>query len=205
MAPGMLKSPMLQAHARLIPLLLAFALTSCGLASRAQMTDIAGVMPRLSFHMTRANDGASVSNDDYRGKIVVLYFGYTHCPDECPTTLANLATALQRMGAQASEVRILFVTVDPQRDTNSILKSYVQAFAPEIDGLRGSDDAVAALARRYRVIYAVTPDSPGHPYSVTHSASVFFFDSTGRARFVTMSTDNTAEIAGHIGALVAGR
>jgi protein SCO1/2 len=196
---------MFQKLAGLIPLLLVFALSSCGLPSQAPVTDIAGVMPALSFHLTRANDGAAVSANDYRGKAVILYFGYTHCPDECPTTLANLATVLQRLGKRADQVRILFVSVDPARDSPPILKSYVQAFAPQIDGLRGTDDAVASLARRYRVIYAVTPERPGHPYAVTHSASVFFFDASGRARYVTMSTDNSAQIAKTVAALIAGR
>jgi protein SCO1/2 len=184
--------------AALPALLLALAAASCGLPSQAKMTDITGVMPDLSFHMTRANDGAPVNADAYRGKAVILYFGYTHCPDECPTTLANLATVLKRLGPAANNVRVLFVSVDPARDTAPILKSYVEAFAPQIDGLRGSDDTVAALARRYRVIYSVTPDSPGHPYTVMHSASVFFFDRSGRARFVTMSTDDAAAIAGQL-------
>jgi protein SCO1/2 len=188
---------------RIITGFLAMSLGSCGLSSQVHMTDITGVMPALAFRLTRANDDAAVSADNYRGKVVILYFGYTHCPDECPTTLANLAAALQRMGPQATRVRVLFVSVDPARDTLPILKSYVQAFAPEIDGLRGSDDAVAALARRYRVIYSVTQTSPGHPYTVMHSASVFFFDRSGRARFVTMSTDHTADIAARLEKLLS--
>lgn len=176
-------------------LFLALAVTSCGRPTEAQGTDITGVMPPLAFHMARANDGAEVTAASYRGKAVVLYFGYTHCPDECPTTLANMTTVLQRLGKRAGNVRVLFVSVDPTRDSLPILKSYAQAFAPEIHGLRGSDDEVAALARRYRVIYSVTPASPSHPYEVTHSASVFFFDRAGRARFVTMSTGNSNEIA----------
>jgi len=186
---------MLLKFERFASILLAISLASCGLPSQAQITDITGVMPALAFHLTRANDNAAVSPDSYRGKVVILYFGYTHCPDECPTTLANLASMLKRLGPQANGTRVLFVSVDPARDTSPILKSYVQAFAPQIDGLRGSDDAVAALARRYRVIYSVTPDSAGQPYTVIHSASVFVFDRNGRALYVTMSTDHTEEIA----------
>ncbi len=187
-----------------LALSLAIAVASCGLRTQAQMTNITGVMPALAFDMTRANDGAAVDAEDYRGKVVILYFGYTHCPDVCPTTLANLATALQRLGPKANEVRVLFVSVDPARDTVPILKSYVQAFAPEIDGLRGSNDAVAALARRYRVIYSVTPASSSHPYEVVHSAAVFFFDRAGGARLVTMSTDDSGEIGKQIARLLAG-
>jgi len=179
------------------------ALAACGRPTAAQTTDITGVMPPLAFHMTRVNDGMSVDAEDYRGKVVVLYFGYTHCPDECPATLANIATVFKRLGPRANGVRMLFVSVDPVRDTPTLLKSYVQAFAPEIDGLRGSDDDVAALARRYRVLYTVTPASPGHPYTVTHSASVFVFDKTGAARLVRMSTDNTNALAQELSLLLS--
>src|SRR5690349_13730947 len=102
--------------------LIAFALLAvlagCGRGeTQRSLTSIGGVMPPLSFHLTRANDGATVAADTYRGKIVALYFGYTHCPDECPTTLANFASVLRELGPQANSVRVLFVTVDSARDT----------------------------------------------------------------------------------------
>jgi protein SCO1 len=172
--------------------------TGCGPATRADATDITGVMPPLAFIMVRANDVARVGAADYRGKTVLLYFGYTHCPDECPTTLANIAAALHELGPAAQNVRVLFVSVDPARDTIPVLNRYVRAFAPQIDGLRGSDNAIAMFARRYRVLYAVTPASPGHAYDVMHSDSLFFFDGTGRARYVLTSTANTAALASMI-------
>jgi protein SCO1/2 len=184
--------------ARALILTLCLFSVGCGRPTQTQTTDITGVMPPLSFAMTRANDGLPVSAASYRGKVVILYFGYTHCPDECPTTLANLTSVLQCLGPKADNVRVLFVSVDPARDTLPILKTYVQAFSPQIDGLRGSDDAVATLARRYRVIYSVTSATPGHPYSVMHSSSIFFFDRAGRARLVTMSTDDAGAIAARI-------
>ncbi len=100
-------------------------------------------MPDLAFAMTRANDGKAVDAGDYRGHVVVLYFGYTNCPDACPTTLSDLATLLKRMGPKANDVRVLFVTVDPDRDLSAPLRAYVTAFAPQIDGLRGSNDEIA--------------------------------------------------------------
>ena len=151
--------------------------------------------------MMRANDGAFVNAANYRGKIVLLYFGYTHCPDECPTTLANVAVALKHLGPDAKDVRVLFVSVDPRRDTLPVLKRYVNAFAPQVDGLRGSDNQVAALARRYRVIYSVTPAAAGHDYEVMHSDSLFMFDRSGRARLVTMSTQDTVALAAEIKSL----
>src|SRR3569832_672216 len=148
-------------------------------------TDITGAMPPLAFTMTRANDGNTVSEGDYRGKVVVLYFGYTHCPDVCPTALANLAEALGKLGAGAHGVRVLFVTVDPNRDTVPLLKGYVNSFVLQVDGLRGTDNQIAALARRYRVAYSVTP---GANYEVMHSNAVFFFAKDGRARLVSTDT-----------------
>ncbi len=178
-------------------LALAFPLACCA-PPRGAVTDIAGVMPALEFAMTRANDGKPVRAADYRGRIVILYFGYTHCPDECPTTLANLASVLQRLGAKANDVRVLFVSVDPDRDTPPVLKSYVQVFAPEIDGLRGTPDEVAMLARRYRVTYQVTPAAANRAYEVMHSDSIFFFDASGHARFVATSVNHTDVIAADI-------
>jgi protein SCO1/2 len=179
-------------------------LAACGRGEvRAGASDIAGVMPDLSFKMTRANDGAAVTADSYSGKAVLLYFGYTHCPDECPTTLANLAKVLHDLGPDAKEVRVLFVSVDPTRDRLPILKAYVQTFAPQIDGLRGTDDEIASLARRYRVLYRVTPASAAANTEVMHSDSTFFFDPTGHARLVTTTTDDTKTIAADIKRVLA--
>ena len=168
------------------------ALAGCGPDKPWHATDISGAMPRLDFVMTRANDGAAVTGKDYRGRVTILYFGYTHCPDVCPTTLANLSDMLRQLGPGADKVRVVFVTVDPNRDTLPILKKYVAAFAPQIDGLRGGDNALADLARRYRVAYSVKTQPS---YEVMHSSAVFFFDPTGRARLVTLTTDDTAGLA----------
>ncbi len=105
-------------------------------------------MPALDFAMTRANDGKAVRGADYRGKVAVLYFGYTHCPDICPTTLANLSEVLAKIGSRAGEVRVLFDTVDPNRDGADLMKTYVRSFGPQFDGLRGTANQLAALARR---------------------------------------------------------
>jgi len=167
-----------------------FALAACA-PPRGPVTDITGAMPDLEFRMVRANDGKTIDARDYRGRAVILYFGYTNCPDACPTTLSDLATVLKRLGPKADDVRVLFVSVDPDRDTLPVLKTYVTAFAPQIDGLRGGADAVARLARRYRVTYRV---DPGPPYEVMHSDSVFFFDARGRARTVATSVADAAKI-----------
>ena len=167
-----------------------FTLAACA-PPRGAVTDIRGAMPDLAFAMTRANDGKTVNATDYRGRAVVLYFGYTNCPDACPTTLSDLAAVLKRLGPKAGDVRVLFVTVDPNRDSLAALKAYVNAFAPQIDGLRGSENDIARLSRRYRITYAV---NPGPPYEVMHSDSVFFFDGDGHARYVATSVADAAKI-----------
>ena len=170
----------------------------CSPRNGFHMTDISGAMPRLDFRMTRASDGRPVTGADYRGKVVVLYFGYTNCPDVCPATLANLAGMLTRVNSR--DVQVLFVSVDPARDTPSALKKYAAAFSPEIDGLSGSDNALADMARAYRVAYSV---SPGPPYTVMHSNAVFVFDRKGRARLVTTDTSDMAAMTEDVRRLLA--
>jgi len=174
---------------RYAALFLAFMLAACSRGS-FHMTDISGAMPRLEFKLTRSSDGQVVTGQSYRGKVTILYFGYTNCPDICPATLANMAGVLNKVGSK--DVRLLFVTVDPKRDTPDVLNRYVHAFSPQFDGLRGSDEQLADVARRYRVAYSVDPKPP---YTVMHSNAVFFFDTTGRIRLVTTDTTDTAAIA----------
>ena len=168
--------------------LVAGLLTGCGDSGEPwHATDMKGTMPDLSLTMTRASDGKEVTAEDFKGKVTLLYFGYTFCPDVCPTTLANIGVILRKLGPDADHVRALFVTVDPDRDTLPVLKSYVKLFAPQVVGLRGNPDQLAALARRYRVSYSVTPKSGGEPYEVTHSSAVYVFDQTGALRLLISS------------------
>jgi protein SCO1/2 len=185
-------------RAALVAATLALAvLAGCGDAAEWHAIDVSGSLPPLSFSMTRTGDGKRVTEVDYSGKVVLLYFGYTQCPDECPTTLTNASEMLRRLGAEARHVRMLFVTVDPNRDTAAVLSAYVRNFAPEIEGLRGTPDALAVLARRCRVIYSVTPSTRDHPYEVTHSAGVYVFDRRGEARLIIAALDRAKpDIAG---------
>ncbi|HWW64329.1 MAG TPA: SCO family protein [Sphingomonadaceae bacterium] len=162
-------------------------LAGCSHSGHWNDTDISGSVPTLSFSMVRAEDHKAVTGADYRGKVTLLYFGYTFCPDVCPLTLSNVAQVLKRLGPDASRVRLLFVTVDPDRDSLAVLKRYTEAFAPEIDGLRGDADALAALARRYRVAYSVDPHGAGGAYEVTHSSGIYVFDRRGKARLLISS------------------
>jgi protein SCO1 len=172
-------------------------LTGCDRGEPWHGIDVSASSPPLDFTMTRTSDANTVTAADYRGRIVLLYFGYTFCPDVCPTTLANIAQILRRLGAQADRVRVLFVTVDPNRDTPAVLTQYVRNFAPQIEGLRGTPDQLARLARRYRIVFSVSPATKDHPYEVTHSSAVYVFDATGAARLlVTSLASGSPDIVG---------
>ncbi len=175
----------------------ALALAACRDDAPWHGIAVRGALPDLAFSMTRAADGAPVGQSDYRGKLVALFFGYTHCPDVCPLTLANLAAVLDRLGPQAEAARLLFVTVDPNRDSAAVLAAYAAGFGPQVAALRGSDNQLAALARRYRVSYSVQPATAERPYTVVHGPSVYVFDGRGRARLMLPKFfDASADIDG---------
>jgi protein SCO1 len=188
--------------------LIAVALLAAAPAQAWNGDDMTGVLPPLKFTMTRDTDGKTVTAADYKGKIVLLYFGYTNCPDVCPTTLMNVTDMLKKLGKGADDVRFLFVTVDPNRDTLAILKQYTGTFAPQIVGLRGTPDQLATLAKRYRVSYSVTPAENGKPYEVTHGAAVYVFNRQGEIKllFTRLSAPNVklAPWTEDLSAMVAG-
>jgi len=189
---------------RFLILLLVSLLAACGQNEPPWgLRNISGLMPSLDFTLTEARDGATVHGKDFRGKVVLLYFGYTHCPDVCPTTLSLLSHAVKALGTSADQVRILFVSVDPARDTLAQLKTYAAAFGPEVVGLRGSADELEAFTKRYRVSYGYgKPDSRG-AYEVSHSSAVYVFDRKGEIRLLIGSTDSAPIITGDLQRLLA--
>lgn len=118
---------------------------------------------------------------DFRGKVVTVFFGFTHCPDACPTTLAEMAQVMRELGADAERVQVLFVTVDPERDTPEVLRQYVPAFHPSFLGLVGDAEATARTAKEFKIFYQKQPLKTGS-YSVDHSAGTYVFDREGRLR-----------------------
>jgi protein SCO1/2 len=189
---------------RFLIVLLVSLLSACGQNEPPWgLRNISGLMPSLDFTLTEASDGATVHGKDFRGKVVLLYFGYTHCPDVCPTTLSLLSHAVKALGTSADQVRILFVSVDPARDTLAQLKTYAAAFGPEVVGLRGSADELEAVTKRYRVSYGYgKPDSRG-AYEVSHSSAVYVFDREGEIRLLIGSTDSAPSITGDLQRLLA--
>jgi protein SCO1/2 len=158
-------------------------------ASPWQLTDISGHMPDLSFQLTN-DQGKAVTAKDYQGKVTLLYFGYTHCPDVCPLTLAHLHVVMQRLGKLADGAQILFVSVDPARDTPEALHAYVTAFDPHVVGLTGSPADIEALTKRYRAAFSREPDKAGGSYDVSHSSGIYIFDANGKARLLATPTDS---------------
>jgi protein SCO1/2 len=167
-------------------------------AGKSSNVDVAGwSLPPLRFTMTDATTGKEVTAADFRGKVVLLYFGYTNCPDVCPTTLHNISVILHRLGKKAADITVLFVTVDPHRDTLAVLSEYTKLFAPQIVGLRGTANALAQLARSYHIGYSVSPATASHPYEVTHSSAIYAFDRNGKAQLLIPSlASTTPDIAG---------
>ncbi|SES34246.1 protein SCO1/2 [Tranquillimonas rosea] len=155
--------------------------------------NVEGTLPDLDFTLTRASEGTTVTEESYRGQVVAMFFGFTFCPDICPMTLANLSALADRLGEDAAGLSILFVTVDPARDTLDQMGDYVANFTDRADGLRGTPDQLAALTRRLRVTYKVAEHEPGAmEYGVSHGKSVYVFGPDGEARVMLTSFD-TAE------------
>ncbi|MGF6772554.1 protein SCO1/2 [Paraburkholderia sp. GAS199] len=159
------------------------------------LTDVTGHLPDLEFRLT-GDDGRAVSGDTFKGRTSLVYFGYTHCPDVCPETMGRLMQVLGKLGPDASQVRILFITVDPARDTAQALHEYVGAFdAQHAEGLTGTDWQIESLAKRYRVAYQMEKRDPNGNYEVTHSSAVYVFDKQGHARLLATDHDTPDTIA----------
>ena len=166
----------------LLALAAAAMLAGCGSGSPSfKGSDVTGSSFGREFTLTDA-EGRTRTLADYRGKAVVLFFGYTQCPDVCPTTLAALAEAMGKLGPEADRVQVLFVTVDPDRDTPELLKAYVPAFDPRFVGLRGDAKALEAVAKEFRIVYQKAPGATPSTYTVDHSAGTFLYDPQGRLR-----------------------
>jgi protein SCO1 len=147
-------------------------------------------------------NGNTVTDADLKGKWSLVYFGYTHCPDACPTALNDIAIALDQLGPRREAVRSVFITVDPERDTPEVLKEYVTSFDAQILALSGSAEEIARAAKAYRVYYAKHPE-PGGDYSMDHSSVIYVMDPEGRftASFTHQSTPE--EIADRLKKLLA--
>jgi protein SCO1 len=141
-------------------------------------------------------DGKPVTDQAWRGKYMLIYFGYTYCPDVCPTTLTNVADALDKLGPKAGQIQPLFITVDPRRDTPAVVKQYAAAFSPRLIGLTGSAAQIAVAAKEYRVYYAEHRTGPGpDDYSMDHSSVLYLMGPDGRFIAPVRADQDGPEIA----------
>jgi protein SCO1/2 len=146
-----------------------------------QSTDITGVAYARQLELPDA-EGKLRSLSEFRGKVVVVFFGYTQCPDVCPTTMAELSQVRRALGPDGSKLQVLFVTVDPERDSAAVLKAYAENFGAGFIGLRGNAEQTKAAAREFKVFFEKAPGKTESTYTVDHSAAAFIFDTQGRVR-----------------------
>jgi protein SCO1/2 len=165
-----------------LPLILLTLLAGCS-EKRASFvnTDITGIDYAKGFSL-KDHNGKPVTLESYKGKVVVMFFGFTQCPDVCPTTMAEMATVMQELGPQANDVQVLFVTLDPERDTPELLKQYVPAFDKRFTGLYGTPAEIAQTAKEFKVFYQKVPGKDPANYSIDHTAGSYVFDKQGKVR-----------------------
>lgn len=167
-------------------------------------TDVTGVPWGKDFHLTDPT-GKPRSLADFRGKVVVVFFGYTHCPDVCPTTLSEMAAVMKRLGKDADRVQVLFITLDPARDTPAVLARYVPSFNPGFLGLYGDEAATRDTAREFKVFYQKRESPSRVGYTLDHAANTFVFDPKGRLRLLFGFGTGIDPITHDIKELLAGR
>jgi protein SCO1/2 len=150
-------------------------------------------------------DGRARTLGDFKGKVVVVFFGYTQCPDVCPTTMAEVAEVKRSLGADGDKVQGVFVTVDPERDTAALLKAYLASFDPSFVGLRGSEEQTQAAAKEFKVFYAKALGKTPETYTMDHTAASFIFDTEGRVRVYARYGAGAEPLAHDIKLLLAER
>jgi protein SCO1 len=167
-----------------------------------QATDITGAAFARDFRLTDHN-GQVRTLADFKGKVVAVFFGYIHCPDVCPTTLSDFAAALQQLGPQAQRVQVIFVTLDPQRDTPELLKQFVPAFNPGFLGMTADAESLKQLAQEYKVVYQKTSVKAADDYMIDHSAGTYIYDPQGRLRLLMPYGSQPSAIAQDLKTLLA--
>ena len=179
--------------------------TGCGApAPQAwRTTDISGADFGRALSGLTDHHGKPTTLADFRGKVVLVFFGYTACPDACPTALARFVGVMKAIAADAERVQVLFVTLDPARDTPEKLAAYVPWFYPSFIGLYGEPAAIAAAAREFKVFFARSPGSQGMGYLIDHSTAAYGFDPAGRIRLYIKDDASVADIVADVRRLLA--
>jgi len=182
--------------------LLAALLAACSPeAPKFRSTDITGADFGKSLDLT-GPDGKPRTLADFRGRVVVLFFGYTHCPDICPTTLADVAAVMKQLGPDVARVQVLFVTVDPERDTPEVLAKYVPAFDPGFVALHGDAAATQRAAKEFRIFYEKRAGGAPDAYTVDHSGQSYVLDAQGKLRLFVRHDRIAQDLAEDLRALL---
>lgn len=200
----------MNAHRRLCILALAALLAGCekpasspgAAAPSFRGVDVTGAEYARSFSLPDP-DGKTRSLAEFKGKVTVVFFGYTQCPDVCPTTMAELAQVKKSLGADGERVQGVFISVDPERDTPELLKAYMGSFDPSFVALRGTPDQVAATAKEFKVFYAKVPGKTEGSYTMDHTAGSYVFDPSGKLRLFVRYGGGAEALAADIKALLA--
>ncbi len=164
-------------------------------------TDITGAEFGKALMLTD-HTGKLRNMSDFKGKAVVLFFGYTHCPDVCPTTMSDLKQTMKLLGEKANQVQVLFVTVDPQRDTQEVLAQFVPSFDKRFIGLRGSLQETAETMGNFKIFYSKVEGKSKDDYTIDHSAGMYVFDKLGKIRLYMGYGEKPAEMASDISNLL---
>lgn len=179
------------------------ALAACGEKQlKFENTDITGIDYAKGFSLND-HTGKPVTLASYKGKVVVLFFGYTHCPDVCPTTMAEMSAVMKELGPDADKVQVLFATLDPERDTRELLSQYVPGFDPRFVGLYGTPEQTAATAKEFKVFYQKVPGKTPGSYTIDHTAGSYVFDKGGKIRLFLRHNGGPAPIARDLKLLIA--
>lgn len=191
--------------AGLVSLALALPLAACGPgAPQFKNTDLTGAEYGKALRLVD-HTGRMRTLEDFKGSVVVVFFGFTQCPDVCPTTLATMKAVKQQLGEGGKRVQVLFVSVDPERDTQELLAQYVTAFDPAFVGLRGDAEATARVAKDFKVFYQKVPGTTPGSYTVDHSAGSYVYDPAGRLRLYVRHGQPADAIAHDLKLLLAGQ
>lgn len=189
---------------RSLRILLALLVTACSQPAHFNATDLTGSTIGTDFSLPDQT-GKLRRLSDFKGKVAIVFFGYTQCPDVCPTTLSTLREVMTQLGPQAERVQVLFITLDPQRDTPALLAQYVPSFHPAFLALRGDDAATVATAQAFKVFYKKQPGSTPDTYSVDHATGSYVYDPQGRLRLYVKYGDTAEHITGDLKQLLAGK
>jgi protein SCO1/2 len=182
----------------------ALLLAACGSPRPSfQNTDVTGAEFGREFTLA-GHDGKPRTLADFQGKVVAVFFGFTHCPDVCPTTLATMREVKEKLGADGDRLQVIFVTVDPERDTPELLSKYVTAFDPTFLGLHGTQEEIAQAAKAFKVYYQKVPGKTPDTYTMDHTASTYLYDPQGRLRLFVRHGQSVDPIVQDVRALLAG-